>query len=140
MRHSIAVGADFQTTDESRWLTEQGRKLAEVAGQALQKSGRPMECIVCSPLVRTVQTAEIVAACLSYSGEIRSMQCLRSEASSQRALEELAELEYGVVLAISHEPIVSTMSALLQGESAAAYRPSEIRCFEHGKRTWHHEP
>ncbi len=140
MRHSIAVGTDFQTTDESRWLTTEGRQLATVAGQALRKTGQRIGCIVCSPLVRTVQTADLVASCLSHSEEIRSMHCLRSEASSQRGLEELAELEYDVVLAISHEPIVSTMSALLTGESATAYRPSEIRCFEDGKRTWRHEP
>ena len=148
MRHSIAVPADFQTTDESRWLTVRGRALAEVAGRALRREldtrGLIVDSIVSSPLVRTVQTAELVAKCLGYEGEIGTLQALRSEARAQRGVESVEGLGLATVVAVTHEPIVSTMSALLTGTTPSGfgigYRPSEICGFQDGRECWRHRP
>lgn len=148
MRHSMAVPADFQTTDISRWLTAQGRELATLAGvqlaRELASSGRVLDCIVSSPLVRAVQTAELVAAALGHVGEIRSMHALRSESSSQRGVDDLRALGHACVLAVTHEPIVSTMTGLLTnadvGGFGAGYRPSEVRGFEDEYAFWRHQP
>lgn len=148
MRHSIAVPADFQTTDDSRWLTERGRTLASVAGSALEdelaRLGLGMACIVTSPLVRTVQTAELVAARLGYQGEIRAMHSLRSEFPTQRALDALGALGHEVVLAVTHEPLVSAMSSLHAGAGhsgfGAGYQPSEVCGFFDGEPLWRHRP
>lgn len=148
MRHSIAVSMDFQTTDDSRCLTEQGRVYAKDAGHALRDflDTRNLEltCIVTSPLVRTVQTAELVAAALGYEAEIRAMHALRSESPSQRGVDELQALGHGVVLAVTHEPIVSAMSARIVGDVSggygAGYHASEVRCFEDNTAVWRHQP
>ncbi|MCP4444226.1 MAG: histidine phosphatase family protein [Myxococcales bacterium] len=148
MRHSIAVPADFQTTDDSRCLAARGRLLAAEAGLALaehlKKSGLQLEYIVTSPLVRTVQTAELVALPLQYDDEIRAMHSLRSEAPSQRGLDELLALGHGVVLAVTHEPIVSAMSGRICGEQeggfGAGFRPAEIRGFRDNASFWRHQP
>ncbi len=141
MRHSIAVPADFQTTDESRCLTARGRVLAKEAGDALAEILRSenlrLECIVSSPLVRAVQTAELIASSLQYDGEIRALHSLRSESSSQRGVEDLQGLGHGVLVAVTHEPIVSAMSERLTGQAVrgfgAGFRPAEIRGFRDGE-------
>ena len=148
MRHSFAVPASFQTTDDARWLTERGREMATVAGVALQQElarlGTRIDCIVTSPLVRAVQTADLVAGCVDYRSEIRAMISLRSESPSQRALDEVGALGHNVVLAITHEPTISTMSALHTGEGlsgfGAGFQPSEICGFIDGELEWRHRP
>ena len=139
MRHSQAVSADYKTRDDSRWLTEAGRALAVEAGRALAQQAT-IECIVSSPCCRAVQTAELVAQCLGYQGEIAILESLRSEASPQMAVEELKQLPFATVLATSHEPIVSTMSLLLSGQSPTArqsgFRTAEIRCHSDGTQHW----
>ncbi len=132
MRHSRAVASDFQTSDSARWLSQSGRDLARQAGVALAELGG-IECIVTSPLVRAVQTAEIVASCLGWQGEIRSLASLRSEMSPEDAVADLQSLASEAVLAVSHEPIVSAMSALLCGARAKEFRggfnTAEVRAF-----------
>jgi phosphohistidine phosphatase len=136
MRHSQAAPADFRPPDDARWLTARGRELAREAGQALVERGG-IDCIVTSPLVRAVQTAEIVAGCLAWQGEIHSLCALRSEGLAQRAVEELQALGAGSVLALTHEPLVSTMSALLAGrEVGGGFRTAEIRCFRDNALDW----
>lgn len=139
IRHSQAVSADYKTRDDSRWLTEAGRALAIEAGRALAQQ-ETIDCIVSSPCCRAVQTAELVAQVLGYQGEIAILESLRSEASPQMAVEELKQLPFAVVLATSHEPIVSTMSLLLSGQSPAVrqqgFRTAEIRCHSEGTQSW----
>lgn len=141
MRHSRAVPADFQTTDEARWLSESGRELALAAGQALAQEGG-VECIVTSPLVRAVQTAEIVAQCLGYTGPIRTFSSLRSEMAPARAIEDLQALASRSVLALSHEPIVSGIAGLLREKSGSdfvsGFRPAEIRGFRGSQQVFRH--
>lgn len=143
MRHSQAAPSDFRTTDEARWLTAKGRGIATDAGRALAKeiaASRSIDMIVCSPLSRTVQTAELVARELGWQAEIRCLSALRSECNPQRAIEELLELEAEVVLAVTHEPIVSSMCALLSGEAMkdhrSGFRPAEISRIREGSVNW----
>lgn len=141
MRHSRAISADYQTTDDARWLSESGRELARAAGDALSKEAG-IDCIVTSPLARAVQTAEIVAHCLGYQGPIRCLASLQSEMPAQRAVEDLQSLACRAVLAISHEPIISAMSALLRGKGSdefrAAFSTAEIRGFHGDSQVFRH--
>ena len=143
MRHSQAAPADFRTTDDARWLTTNGRSIASDAGRALAKetsSGAAIDTIVTSPLSRTVQTAELVAQALGWRAEIHCLSSLRSESSPQRAIEDLLELPGEVVLAVTHEPIVSSICALLSGQSIkdlrSGFRPAEISRISEGSVTW----
>jgi phosphohistidine phosphatase len=143
MRHSQSAPADFRTTDDARWLTSKGRSIASDAGRALAQEisgGAVIDTIVTSPLSRTVQTAELVAQALGWQAEIHCLSSLRSESSPQRAIEELLELPAEVVLAVTHEPIVSSMCALLSGQSIkdfqSGFRPAEISCISEGSVTW----
>lgn len=60
IRHGEAVDAGPDVSDGSRWLTARGRELTAVAAKHLR--AHPPGAVVTSPLVRAVQTAEIIAA------------------------------------------------------------------------------
>ena len=142
MRHSQAVPSDYRTTDDARWLSAKGRKIAMDAGRALatQTSGQGVDIIVTSPLSRAVQTAELVAQCLAWTDQIRCLESLRSESSAQRAIDDLQELGGAAILAVSHEPIVSAMCALLSGtsmsHSRSGFQSAEICCLGAGAANW----
>ncbi len=142
MRHSQAAPADFRTTDGARWLTTKGREIAKEAGQALARETRasPIDLIVTSPLARTVQTAELMAQALGWTAEIACMESLRSESSPQGGIDDLLELQGAAILAVTHEPIVSSICALLLGQrpqdTRSGFRPAEIACVVDGKVVW----
>lgn len=60
IRHGEAVDAGPDVTDDHRWLTARGR--AETAITAHHLRATPASAMLTSPLVRAVQTAEILAA------------------------------------------------------------------------------
>lgn len=58
----IAAGGNFETD-----LTKNGKNQAAKAGQDLKD--KQIDLIVCSPMTRTVETAEIIAAQLGYDAD-----------------------------------------------------------------------
>ena len=70
--------------------------------------------IVSSPLVRALQTAEIVAAELGYRGRIVSNELLVPEGAAARVVSYLRTVaaESSVAL-VAHEPILSALAAAL---------------------------
>jgi phosphohistidine phosphatase len=112
IRHGEA--GDDAPDDESRALTVRGRADTRRIGRALARRGIRFSLILSSPLVRAVQTAEIVAAALDYRKRIVVTALLTPEAAPARAASFLAGLagERSVAL-VAHEPILSTLAATL---------------------------
>ena len=112
IRHGEA--GDDAPDDESRALTVRGRTDTRRVGRALARRGARFSLIVSSPLVRAVQTAEIVAATLEYRKRIMVTDLLTPDAPPARAAAFLAGLsgERSVAL-VAHEPILSTLAAAL---------------------------
>ena len=138
MRHSQASAGDFQTPDDSRWLTAFGRELATRAARQL-RSALEVERIVCSPLVRCVQTAELVSGCLGLEGEITTLPALRPEGAPQEAVNALEAIGVNNLLAVTHMPIVASMAELLSGQvpgKGASFAPAEVQAFSGGKKTF----
>jgi len=147
MRHSFAQAGDFQTPDDARSLTPHGREAARIAAEALHsyvsknlKQDMASLRIVASPLVRTMQSAEILAAIFGYKHQIFALQELRSETSPKRALQKLHNLlGENLLLAVTHEPLISSMNALLSSKQEHQnFQPSEIAHFREGKHLWRH--
>jgi phosphohistidine phosphatase len=63
IRHVIAepLGQRNEFSDEKRALTKEGRGRAREAAKGLRKLGVEFDLMLTSPLVRAVETAEIVA-------------------------------------------------------------------------------
>jgi phosphohistidine phosphatase len=70
IRHAVAIERGGGLADEDRYLTPSGRESFRVTAKAFAKKEIIPECIVTSPLVRCVQTADILAEALAFTGEL----------------------------------------------------------------------
>ncbi len=125
IRHAEA--GDDAPRDEARALTVRGREDARQLGHALARRGVEFSLMVTSPLVRAVQTAEIVAAEIGYRERLAVTDLLVPEGTPARVLtflkataRELADGTPSVAL-VAHEPILSGIAAALIGK--ARYPP-----------------
>lgn len=128
IRHAEA--GDDAPRDESRALTVRGRADARRLGRALARRGVRFTLLVTSPLVRAVQTAEIVAAATGYRGRMPANDVLTPEAAAADVvalLETLAD-EKSVAL-VAHEPILSAVAAALtrKGRHPALRKAEALR-------------
>ncbi|HLK90320.1 MAG TPA: phosphohistidine phosphatase SixA [Polyangia bacterium] len=119
IRHAEA--GDDAPRDEDRSLTARGREDARHLGRALGRRGVEFSLMVTSPLVRAVQTAEIVAAEIAYRERMAVTSVLVPEASAADVVAFLKaaarQLEGTPSIAlVAHEPILSSLAAALIGK------------------------
>jgi len=112
MRHGPAEDQAPTGRDFDRRLTSSGRARTELAAQELGRWECPKH-VVSSPLVRTIETAEIVIASLSLPVELETREELAPGGDALRLLGELAVQGAKRVILIGHEPDVSSLTARL---------------------------
>jgi phosphohistidine phosphatase len=114
IRHGEA--GDDAPRDELRSLTLRGRAAVARVARTLNRRGGDFTVIVSSPLVRALQTAEIVAAHVGYEGRLLVNEVLVPEARVAQAVALVASLarEDSIAL-VAHEPILSALAAALLG-------------------------
>jgi phosphohistidine phosphatase len=114
IRHGEA--GDDARRDEERALTERGRADTRRVGRALARRGTRFTAVITSPLVRAVQTAEIVAAGVQFRGRVTVTTALEPEADAAGVVALLTALEAEKSVAlVAHEPILSRVAAALLG-------------------------
>jgi phosphohistidine phosphatase len=114
LRHAHAGDAfEWIGDDDLRPLTGKGRKQAERLGRFMCEHGIRPDVIVSSPLVRAVQTAEIVAAELGMT--VRKDPRLTGGFSQRELWALLDELGAREPLLVGHEPDLSALLAYLIG-------------------------
>jgi len=114
VRHGIAVDSGAGDPDEWRPLTEKGRRRFQKTARAFGNLGRKLDLILTSPLVRAVQTAEILARALRQD-EVGVLEELRSEVPPAKlfgALSQQVEDGEGVAL-VGHDPQMTKLVAEL---------------------------
>jgi phosphohistidine phosphatase len=136
VRHGDAVPEEDAGSDRDRWLSPRGREAARVLGRLLREQGIAPDVILCSPLPRAVQTAELLAASIDYLGTISSRRCFEPSAQPRVAASELS-LAGQAVLIVGHEPSLSSIGAYLMSRPAfPQFRTAQCCAIEHGKPTW----
>jgi phosphohistidine phosphatase len=65
VRHAHAVDEDARLSDADRFLSVRGRETARRVAERLKEAGVTFDALLTSPLVRAVQTAELLAAVLA---------------------------------------------------------------------------
>jgi phosphohistidine phosphatase len=70
VRHAEAVERSPEIPEEHRFLTPRGRKSFRKIASTLKKTGADPDIILTSPLIRAVQTAEILAQALKFKGDL----------------------------------------------------------------------
>ena len=117
IRHGIAeVRSDAWPDDTKRPLTDEGMSRLRKAARSLARLGVSFDVILTSPLVRTHQTAEIVAAAFSPKPPIVNVDALAPDGSTAAVI---AELENHVkrtrIAIVGHEPGIGELGARLIG-------------------------
>ena len=120
VEHGIAVEGGEGIPDEWRPLTDKGRRRFQKTARAFGKLGRKLDLILTSPLVRAVQTAEILAgetepeevAVLAELDPKFDVQAVRNAIASRAGKAE-------AVAIVGHEPQLSSVLAALSGVSQA---------------------
>jgi len=136
IRHGDAVPQEEAGSDRDRWLSQRGREAARILARLLREQRVDPDAVLCSPLPRAVQTAELVAAGIDYLGEIASRRFLEPGAQPEVAAEAIVRAGRAV-LVVGHEPSLSALGAYLLGRPAfPPFRTAQCCAIEDGKPTF----
>ena len=118
VRHGIAVEDGEGIRDASRPLTEKGRRRFQRTAREFAKLGYELDLILTSPLVRAVQTAEILAGATDH-GEVAVLEELdpKFDAKALRSAIEARSGKAEAVAIVGHEPQLSSLLSALSGVS-----------------------
>lgn len=117
MRHGIAVeGAERGGPDGSRPLTAKGRKRVRRTAKAFARLGEPVDRLYTSPLVRAVQTAELLARAVGAEevGVLEELLPLAAPEALLAALGGGARKDEGVAVC-THDPLATALIGLFLG-------------------------
>ena len=134
VRHAEAVDETRALRDPMRYLTSHGRAQAQALGERLRWHDCEPTHVWASPLVRAVQTAELVTAALGGVTPVEIAPELAPDAPA-RALIAALPAE-GSVLLVGHEPSLSAIGALLVGGDLAALAKAEAVRICDGALRW----
>jgi phosphohistidine phosphatase len=116
LRHAEAE--DTAADDFSRRLTSKGLEQADRAGRFCAQAGLVPGVVLSSPVLRALQTAEIVAGRLGGL-PVRVERWLACGMGPEAFFGGLAPIEAGTVFVVGHEPDFSTTIAALTGMADA---------------------
>jgi phosphohistidine phosphatase len=125
IRHGAAAERGDEYPDDSkRPLTAQGISHLRKEARALDALGITFEQIVTSPLVRTRQTADLIAELLKSKPPVAISDALAPAGTPGAVMQELAKhAKKGSVALVGHEPNLGELAARLIG----ARRPFEFK-------------
>jgi phosphohistidine phosphatase len=114
-RHGIAESPNTWSGDEhSRPLTKEGNTKTEQAVEGLKKIGVEPTHLLCSPLTRTRETAQIAKNILSIQSDIEIVPELVYDQSPLLLFPILQALpSEAVVMCVGHEPHLGQTAALM---------------------------
>jgi phosphohistidine phosphatase len=116
VRHAEAIERSGATPDATRFLTPKGRQTFRKIARRIRKAGAAPDLIVSSPLLRSVQTAEILSERLKYRGPLIVAKEV-SPGFDHRALRSLLARAGNPMEAafVGHEPDLGILAAALLG-------------------------
>jgi len=117
IRHAIAEErGDAWPDDTKRPLTADGMARMRRAARGLARLGVTFDVVLTSPLVRTRQTAEIVAAAFSSGPPVEPVASLAPGGSFQDVLADLSRHAHQTSIAlVGHEPGIGEIAGRLVG-------------------------
>jgi|HubBroStandDraft_2_1064218.scaffolds.fasta_scaffold46693_2 phosphohistidine phosphatase len=116
MRHGAAEDRSSSGRDDDRALTAPGRERVRDVARKLVSLGEAPLHVVSSPLVRALQTAEIVAATIELEGAVEVSRELAPGGQGAGLVESLFDIGRKRAMLVGHEPDLSLLAGLLIGE------------------------
>jgi phosphohistidine phosphatase len=134
VRHAIAAerGPSFPD-DRKRPLTPEGIERFKRAVDGLKELDLELEVIVTSPLVRAVQTAELLAAGIGGKPKIEMLEVLAPGGRLTHVLEALAKYckRTRHLAFVGHEPDLGELAArLLRARGTIEFKKGAVCCVE----------
>jgi len=127
MRHAAAEESGPEG-DASRRLTDDGRRQAREAGEALRDRRAVLSAVISSPRTRARETAKIVADIVGV--ELHIAEALDSGAPLSGYPTVISIFGHGGdVLLVGHNPEIVTWASRLAGQDLT-FRPSTVACFD----------
>lgn len=117
VRHGIAQERAPDREDAARALTPQGRRRSEQVLERLVAIGLRCDLLICSPLLRARQTAELAVA----AGLAERLEISAALAPDGRS-EALLRGQWKRLGLVGHEPDLSALAARLLGAPAGSLR------------------
>jgi phosphohistidine phosphatase len=117
IRHGVAEPrGEAWPDDAKRPLTESGASRLRKAAKALTRLGVSIDVILTSPLTRTRQTADIVAAAFDPRPAIVNVDALAPGGTHANVLAELEKhVRRGHIAIVGHEPGIGELAGRLAG-------------------------
>ena len=116
IRHGEAI--DYETesvkTDGLRFMTPKGRKISRDVFKKIKEEMRGLDIIFTSPLIRAVQTAEILANVIRFENDVEIAGELVASSTSAKVLELIKRNSKNESIAlIGHEPMLGELVTFL---------------------------
>lgn len=132
IRHARAADSNGQP-DAQRPLTELGRREFGLAARWVVTHGATPQHIFHSPALRTMQTAEILAAASELpSYAVDAVPWLALGTDCDQILPMLWNLPADITALVGHEPNMSGLATRLLCGERLTFRPGTIACVEFG--------
>jgi phosphohistidine phosphatase len=123
IRHGIAQEREANIKDEERGLTKEGRQKTEKVANRLLQLGLHFDLIATSPLVRAMQTAEILIG-TGLSTQLEECPHLAPEGNIHNWLVQWFELhnfsKTTQLALVGHEPCLSNWAEILISQEASS--------------------
>ena len=136
IRHAHAIDGDAMR-DDDRPLSRDGRKQALDVGGALARQKVRFARMVTSPLVRAVETAELVAVTLGFDGGLDVHDAMRPDGSWKQLLRDVLQARSDEPLAlVGHEPTIGHyLSKLVHQKGLSMSKGAVVRLDWHDAET-----
>jgi len=116
IRHAAAIERSADIAEERRYLTPKGRDFFRETARILLKKGIEPDLILTSPLLRAVQTADILAERLRFKGPLEAVDALAPGFDCTRLRKLINHYrQINELIIVGHEPDLSTVVAALLG-------------------------
>ena len=138
-RHGMAVDwRDWPKEDQTRPLTNEGIEKTRKAAKGLVRLGATPTSLLCSPYLRTRQTADIAKEALGFTEQPQLCTELCSDASPEDFLKVLLSFSQDdCVLCVGHEPHLGHAAGLMlfgQPVAGLSFKKAGACCIRfHGK-------
>jgi len=117
VRHAEAIGETLEVRDPHRPLTVHGRAQARALGDRMRWHDCTPTHVWSSPLVRAIQTAELVVGGIQQEVLVDVQPRLAPDGSPRELVAALQTLPpTSVVILVGHEPALSAIGAVLVGD------------------------
>ena len=137
IRHAAAVDETLTLRDPHRHLTAHGRAQARALGDRLRWHDCTPAYVWTSPLVRAVQTAELVVAGIGAQVAIEVVPDLAPDGNARELIVTLNRLPGDAhVLLVGHEPALSGIGIVIVGDYFKALDKAEAVRIDAGKLRW----